>query len=52
MQQLTDEYNQLQLQKQQDTLDVSRLSRESAIRRQAISGGLTQLPAPVAIPAR
>jgi hypothetical protein len=52
MGQLGDEYNALQLQKQQDTLDVNRLSRESAIRRQAISGGLTQLPPPVVIPAR
>jgi hypothetical protein len=52
MQQLGDEYNGLQLQKQQDTLDVNRLTRESAIRRQALSGGLTQLPPPVVIPAR
>jgi len=52
MERLNSEYNQLQLQKQQDISDIGRLSRESAILRQAISGGLTQLPAPVVIPAR
>jgi hypothetical protein len=52
MGQLNDEYHQLQIQRQQDLSDIGRLDRESAIRRQAISGGLAQLPAPIVIPAR
>jgi len=50
--QLNAEYGQLTSQKQQQLSDIGRLGRESSIRRQAISGGLTQLPAPVVIPAR
>jgi hypothetical protein len=46
------DYIQLQAQQQQDLSDIGRLDRESAIRRQAISNGLTQLPAPIVIPAR
>jgi hypothetical protein len=52
MDQLNQEYGQLQNQRQQDLSDVNRLDRESAIRRQAIADGLSQLPAPVVIPAR
>ena len=52
MDQLNAEYQQLQAQRQQDLSDIGRLDRESAIRRQAISGGLTQLPAPIVLPAR
>jgi len=52
MDQLNQEYGQLQNQRQQDLSDVNRLDRESAIRRQAISDGLSQLPPPVVIPAR
>lgn len=52
MDQLNAEYRQLQAQRQQDLSDIGRLDRESAIRRQAISGGLTQLPAPIVLPAR
>jgi hypothetical protein len=52
MNQLGQEYSRLQNQRQQDLSDISRLDRESAIRRQAISNGLSQLPAPIAIPAR
>lgn len=52
MDQLNAEYRQLQAQSQQDLSDIGRLDRESAIRRQAISGGLTQLPAPIVLPAR
>lgn len=52
MNQLSTEYQQLQAQRQQDLSDIGRLDRESAIRRQAISGGLTQLPAPIVLPAR
>jgi hypothetical protein len=52
MDQLNQQYSQLQNQKQQDVLDIDRLDRESAIRRQAIANGLSQLPAPVVIPAR
>jgi hypothetical protein len=52
MDQLNSEYRQLQAQRQQDLSDIGRLDRESAIRRQAISGGLTQLPAPIVLPAR
>jgi len=50
--QLNDQYEQLQAQRQQDLSDIGRLDRESAIRRQAISNGLTQLPPPIVIPAR
>ena len=39
-------------QRQQDLSDINRLDRESAIRRQAIATGLSQLPAPIVIPAR
>jgi hypothetical protein len=49
---LNSEYNQLQNQKQQDLSDIGRLGRESSIRRQAIANDLTQLPAPIVIPAR
>jgi hypothetical protein len=52
MDQLNQQYGQLSNQKQQDVSDVNRLDRESAIRRQAIAGGLSQLPAPIVIPAR
>ncbi len=52
MDQLTQQLEQLQNQGQQVQFDINRLDRESAIRRQAISKGLTQLPAPVVIPAR
>ncbi|MGA3057245.1 MAG: hypothetical protein ABSE70_04305 [Candidatus Limnocylindrales bacterium] len=52
MDQLSAEYQQLQAQRQQDLSDIGRLDRESAIRRQAISGGLTQLPAPIVLPVR
>jgi len=49
---LNAEWGQLQNQRQQDLSDIARLGRESSIRRQAISGGLTQLAAPIVIPAR
>jgi hypothetical protein len=52
MDQLNAHYQQLQAQRQLDLSDIGRLDRESAIRRQAISGGLTQLPAPIVLPAR
>ena len=52
MDRLTSEWNRLQNQSQQDLSDINRLNRESAIRRQAISNGLSQLPAPIVIPAR
>jgi len=52
MDQLNQDYGQLQNQQQQDLADISRLDRESAIRRQAIASGLSQLPPPVVIPAR
>ena len=52
MDQLNAEWGQLQNQSQQDLSDIGRLARESSIRRQAISVGLTQLPAPIVIPAR
>jgi hypothetical protein len=48
MDQLARQWNQ----RQQDLSDINRLNRESAIRRQAISDGLSQLPAPIVIPAR
>lgn len=52
MDHLNQQYGQLQNQRQQDLSDVNRLDRESAIRRQAIANGLSQLPPPVVIPAR
>jgi hypothetical protein len=52
MDQLNAQLGQLQNQRQQDQADINRLDRESAIRRQAIATGLSQLPAPVVIPAR
>jgi len=52
MAQLTDEYLELQNQRRQVTSDIDRVGRQSAVRRQAISDGLTQLPQPVVIPAR
>jgi outer membrane murein-binding lipoprotein Lpp len=50
--QLNDQYVQLENQRQQIISDIDRLGRESAMRRQAISDGLSQLPAPVILPAR
>jgi cell division protein FtsB len=52
MDNLDKQYNQLQNQRQQLLSDIDRLGRESAIRRQAIAGGLSQLPAPIVLPAR
>jgi hypothetical protein len=52
MDQLTQQWGQLQNQQQQDQADINRLDRESAIRREAILNGLSQLPAPIVIPAR
>ena len=52
MDQLNQQFSQLQNERQQDVSDIDRLDRESAIRRQAIADGLTQLSAPVVIPAR
>jgi hypothetical protein len=52
MDQLNQRYGQLQNQRQQDLSDINRLDRESALRRQAIATGLSQLPAPIVIPAR
>jgi cell division protein FtsB len=49
---LNDEYVQLESQRQQIKADIDRVGRQSAIQRQAIADGLTQLPAPVVIPAR
>jgi hypothetical protein len=49
---LNQQFGQLQIQRQQDLSDIDRLDRESAIRRQAIAEGLSQLPAPIVIPAR
>jgi hypothetical protein len=49
---LNQEYGQLQNQRQQDISDINRLDRESAIRRQAIATGLSELPQPILIPAR
>lgn len=49
---LNQEYGQLQNQSQQDISDINRLDRESAIRRQAIATGLSELPQPIIIPAR
>ena len=52
MARLTDEYLELQNQRRQVTSDIDRVGRQSAVRRQAITDGLTQLPQPVVIPAR
>jgi hypothetical protein len=52
MSRLTDQYVELQNQRRQAASDVDRLGRQSAVRREAISDGLTQLPAPIVIPAR
>jgi len=52
MDQLNQQFGQLQNQRQQDLSDINRLDRESTIRRQAIANGLSQLPAPIVIPAR
>ena len=52
MSQLDQQFGILQNQRQQDLADITRLDRESAIRREAVSKGLSQLPAPVIIPAR
>jgi cell division protein FtsL len=52
MSQLNQQFGQLQNQRQQDLADINRLDRESAIRREAVSKGLSQLPAPIVIPAR
>ena len=49
---LNQQMGQLKNQQQQDVSDINRLDRESAIRREAILKGLSQLPAPVVIPAR
>jgi hypothetical protein len=49
---LNSEYIQLQNQSQQLKSDIDRLGRQSAIRRQAIADGLTQLPAPVVVSGR
>lgn len=49
---LNDDYLQLQNQQQQITSDIDRVGRQSAISRQAIANGLSQLPAPVVLPAR
>lgn len=52
MSQLNDEYLQLQNRQQQLTSDIDRVGRQSAIRRQAIADGLSQLPGPVILPVR
>jgi hypothetical protein len=52
MAQLNGEYLQLENQRRQVTSDIDRVGRQSAVRRQAIADGLTQLPQPVVIPAR
>ncbi len=49
---LNDQFVQLQSQRQRILSDIDRLGRQSAITRQAIADGLTQLPAPVVLPAR
>ncbi len=49
---LNDDYVQLESQRQQIKADIDRVGRQSAIQRQAIADGLTELPAPVIIPAR
>jgi hypothetical protein len=52
MSRLNKEFGELQNERQQVLSDIDRLGRESAIRRQAIAGGLAQLPAPIVLPAR
>jgi hypothetical protein len=52
MDQLAQQKAQFDNQAAQDQADINRLDRESAIRREAILNGLSQLPAPVVIPAR
>jgi hypothetical protein len=49
---LTDEYLELQNQQRQVSSDIDRVGRQSAVRRQALLDGLTQLPQPVVIPVR
>jgi hypothetical protein len=49
---LNEHYGQLQNERQQILSDIDRLGRESSIRRQAIANGLTELPAPIVLPAR
>ena len=49
---LNDDYLQLQNQQQQIASDIGRVGRQSAITRQAVADGLSQLPAPVVLPAR
>ena len=52
MYRLNNQYLELENQRQQIVSDIDRVGRQSAIRRQAIADGLTQLPAPVVLPAR
>jgi cell division protein FtsB len=52
MDRLNSQYVQLQNESQQLKSDIDRLGRQSAIRRQAIADGLTQLPAPVVVSGR
>ena len=52
MDRLNSQYIQLQNQSRQLQSDIDRLGRQSAIRRQAIANGLTQLPAPVVVSGR
>jgi len=52
MEVLNNQFVQLQSQRQRILSDIDRLGRQSAITRQAIADGLTQLPAPVVLPAR
>ena len=52
MAQLSEQYLQLQNQRQRIISDIDRVGRQSAIQRQAISDGLSQLRAPIVLPAR
>lgn len=52
MDQLDSQYSQLVNQRQQLLSDLDRLGRESAVQRQAITDGLSQLPQPIILPAR
>jgi hypothetical protein len=52
MDRLNSQYIQLQNQSRQLQSDIDRMGRQSAIRRQAIANGLTQLPAPVVVSGR
>jgi hypothetical protein len=52
MTQLNDQYLQLQNQRQGIISDIDRVGGHSALPRPAIANGLTQLPAPVVLPAR